>query len=144
MINITRAKPSDYGEITDLWQVSVKATHDFLPTDFTDNLRDQMEAVYLPMVELFCAKQPDKRIVGFLGVQNHKIEMLFLHPDHRGKGIGKILIDFAIRELKATRVDVNEQNEQAVRFYLKMGFTQIGRSEKDAQGNNYPILHLTL
>lgn len=143
-MTIVPATRADYKAITDVWQASVKATHHFLPSDFTEQLRDQVETVYLPMVQLFCAKEADGRITGFLGVAEHKIEMLFLHPDAMGKGIGRRLTDFAIHTLQATTVDVNEQNEQAVHFYLKMGFKQIGRSEKDAQGNNYPILHLSL
>lgn len=141
---IVPAEPSDYKEITDVWQASVKATHHFLPSDFTENLREQVETVYLPMVQLYCAKNEDGKILGFLGVADQKIEMLFLDPDMRGKGLGKQLTEFAIQTLKANAVDVNEQNEQAVGFYLKMGFKQIGRSEKDGQGNDYPILHLSL
>ena len=141
---IVPAKPSDYKEITDVWQASVKATHHFLPSDFTENLREQVETVYLPMVQLYCAKNEDGKILGFLGVADQKIEMLFLDPDTRGKGLGKQLTEFAIQTLKVNAVDVNEQNEQAVGFYLKMGFKQIGRSEKDGQGNDYPILHLSL
>ncbi len=141
---IVPAIPSDYKEITDVWQASVKATHHFLPSDFTENLREQVETVYLPMVQLYCAKNEDGKILGFLGVADQKIEMLFLDPDARGKGLGKQLTEFAIQALKANAVDVNEQNEQAVGFYLKMGFKQIGRSEKDGQGNDYPILHLSL
>lgn len=141
---IVPAKPSDYKEITDVWQASVKATHHFLPSDFRENLREQVETVYLPMVKLYCAKNEDGKILGFLGVADQKIEMLFLDPDTRGKGLGKQLTEFAIQTLKANAVDVNEQNEQAVGFYLKMGFKQIGKSEKDGQENDYPILHLSL
>lgn len=41
-------------------------------------------------------------------------------------------------------VDVNEQNEQAHRFYLSQGFKQVGRSELDDDGRPYPILNLCL
>lgn len=141
---IVAALPSDYKEITDLWQTSVKATHHFLPDDFTEQWRDQVETVFLSMVQLYCAKDEAGKIVGFVGVAEQKIEMLFLDPNTRGKGIGKQLTEFAIQTLQANAVDVNEQNEQAVGFYLKMGFKQVSRSEKDAQGNDYPILHLSL
>ena len=141
---IVPAIPAEYKEITDVWQASVKATNHFLPADFTAQWRDQVETVFLPMVQLYCAKDEAGKIVGFLGVAEEKIEMLFLDPDSRGKGIGKQLTEFAIQTLQANTVDVNEQNEQAVGFYLKMGFKQVGRSEKDAQGNDYPILHLSL
>lgn len=141
---IVPAIPANYKEITDVWEASVKATHHFLPDDFTAQWRNQVETVFLPMVTLYCAKNEKGNIIGFVGVTGQKIEMLFLDPDVRGKGIGKQLTEFAIQTLKVNTVDVNEQNEQAVGFYLKIGFKQVGRSEKDAQGNDYPILHLSL
>jgi len=39
-------------------------------------------------------------------------------------------------------VDVNEQNDQAVGFYRKMGFTETGRSPTDDDGRPYPLLHM--
>ena len=39
---------------------------------------------------------------------------------------------------------MNEQNEQAVGFYLHQGFVIAGRSELDGTGKPYPILHLQL
>ncbi|WP_267461661.1 GNAT family N-acetyltransferase [Klebsiella pneumoniae] len=38
--------------------------------------------------------------------------------------------------------NVNEQNEQAVGFYQKMGFRVTGRSETDDLGQPYPLLNL--
>jgi putative acetyltransferase len=44
----------------------------------------------------------------------------------------------------ASTVDVNEQNPQAVGFYLHEGFQQVGRSPLDGLGKPYPLLHLSL
>lgn len=41
-------------------------------------------------------------------------------------------------------VDVNEQNEQAVGFYKRMGFTVIGRTGMDGLGKPYPLLQTKL
>lgn len=38
--------------------------------------------------------------------------------------------------------NVNEQNTQAVRFYKKIGFKVMGRSEMDDLGKPYPLLNL--
>jgi putative acetyltransferase len=38
--------------------------------------------------------------------------------------------------------DVNEQNAQAVGFYVRMGFVETGRSPLDSQGRPYPLIHL--
>ncbi len=42
----------------------------------------------------------------------------------------------------APEVDVNEQNTQALDFYLRRGFHVVGRSPLDGQGRPYPLLHL--
>ncbi len=41
-----------------------------------------------------------------------------------------------------TELDVNEQNPHAVAFYTSKGFDVIGRSETDAAGYPYPLLHM--
>lgn len=61
-----------------------------------------------------------------------------------GQGLGKKLMNFAISELKAFKVDVNEQNKNAVRFYEGMGFKTYERTDLDDQGNPYPLLRMKL
>lgn len=70
--------------------------------------------------------------------------MLFIHSEHRSKRVGKILLEYVISNLNVIKVDVNEENEQAVGFYKHCGFETIGRSELDASGKPYPILHMKL
>ena len=69
--------------------------------------------------------------------------MLFIHPEYRGKGVGKRLLEYAIFVLNAKQLDVNEQNRQAIGFYFNQGFEVVGRSEKDGLGHPYPLLHLS-
>ena len=134
---------ADFEELTNVWEASVRATHDFLPDSYIQLLRGLVKNQYLDAVMLICCKDPtSKRITGFAGVATGKVEMLFIHPDYRGQGIGKCLLLFAINELNAERLDVNEQNPQAIGFYLKQRFEVIGRCEKDGMGQPYPLLHL--
>jgi putative acetyltransferase len=42
----------------------------------------------------------------------------------------------------ALAVDVNEQNEAALRFYKALGFSVMGRSPTDASGRPFPTLHM--
>lgn len=84
------------------------------------------------------------QVVGFIGVVESKVEMLFIHPLWRGKGIGYKLLKYAVKTLDATKVDVNEQNEQVVGFYLRMGFAVEGRSDLDSMGKPFPLLHMRL
>jgi putative acetyltransferase len=70
--------------------------------------------------------------------------MLFVNADAIGKGVGKALLNHAIHTMKVNKVDVNEQNEQAVGFYQHHGFKTVSRSELDGTGKPFPILHMEL
>ncbi|WP_223512305.1 GNAT family N-acetyltransferase [Pseudomonas sp. GL-B-19] len=137
-------KHSDYEELTQVWEASVRATHDFLPDSYILLLKDLVLTRYLDAVMLICTKNPRQRITGFAGVAAGKIEMLFIDPVHRGQGLGKQLLRYALEHLNADKLDVNEQNSQALGFYLKQGFEVIGRSEFDGMGQPYPLLHMRL
>lgn len=133
-----------YDRLTELWEASVRATHHFLPDGYVERLRPLVREQYLGFVELRAWHNLDGRIQGFAGVHDGKLEMLFVDPACRGQGIGKALLACVIEALGVHEVDVNEQNPQAVGFYLKQGFVQAGRSEVDGQGDPYPLLHLKL
>ena len=139
---ITAATEKEYPEIIDVWEQSVRATHHFLPEEYLQQIKTMLHSIF-PAVQLFVAHD-DNKITGFLGVAEKKIEMLFIHPGSRGKGIGKQLTAFAIQELQANKVDVNEQNEQATGFYQRMGFVVSGREETDGLGKPYPWLLMEL
>jgi putative acetyltransferase len=139
---ITTATEKDYPEIIEVWEQSVRATHQFLPEEYLQQIKSLLPSIF-PAVQLFVVQDHNK-IAGFLGVAEKKIEMLFIHPGSRGKGIGKQLTEFAMYELQADKVDVNEQNEQATGFYQRMGFVVTGREETDGLGKPYPLLLMEL
>lgn len=138
-----KASKVDFPVLIDIWERSVRATHDFLAEVEINNLKPLILNEYFHHVLLHKYVQ-DGQIVGFIGTSSDNIEMLFIDPEFRGKGVGRVLTNFAITELKIENVDVNEQNLQALGFYKKRGFQVIGRSELDGQGKPYPILHLKI
>lgn len=122
----------------------MRATHDFLLEEDIVRLKPLILDEYFDAVELVCAKSRSGTIVGFSGVLDGNIEMLFISPESRGNGIGAALIKHAIESQAAKRVDVNEQNKQALGFYEHLGFSVVGKSSLDGQGKPYPILHMEL
>ncbi|MBD8095836.1 GNAT family N-acetyltransferase [Pseudomonas fluorescens] len=134
----------DYPELARIWEASVRATHDFLPESYIVLLRELVLTRYLDSVMLVCTKDSTQRITGFAGVAAGKVEMLFIDPLHRGQGLGRQLLRYAIDCMNADELDVNEQNPQALGFYLKQGFEVIGRTEHDGLGQPYPLLHMRL
>ncbi|BFO05652.1 Uncharacterized N-acetyltransferase YjaB [Pseudomonas putida] len=135
---------SDYPELVRIWEASVRATHDFMPDAYIVLLREHVLRRYLDAVMLVCCRDSTRRILGFAGVANGRVDMLFVAPEYRGQGIGKRLLRYAVDELNAERLDVNEQNPQALGFYLHEGFEVTGRSDTDGLGQPYPLLHMTL
>lgn len=134
----------DYQEIMKVWEASVRATHHFLTEEWIIEHKPLILNQYLDMVDLRCVKDTNGRLIAFLGTAEGNVEMLFVHPDSFGKGVGKALMQYAIASKGATRVDVNEDNPQACGFYKSLGFEVTSRSDLDGQGNPYPILHMTL
>jgi putative acetyltransferase len=141
-IMINSASQRDYPAIIELWELSVRASHLFLPQDYLQTIKNLLPSI-LPTVKLFIHLDSDqKTITGFLGVSEEKIEMLFIHPDKKRQGIGRMLNKFAIDQLNTCKVDVNEQNEQAVAFYKRLGYKVVGRTEVDGLGKPFPILQM--
>jgi len=143
-IMINSASQRDYPAIIELWELSVRASHLFLPEDYLQRIKKLLPSI-LEAVKLFGHLDKDqKTITGFLGVTDEKIEMLFVHPDKRGQGIGTLLNKFAMEQLHTYKVDVNEQNEQAVGFYKRIGYEVVGRTEVDGLGKPFPLLQMAL
>ena len=140
---IKAATEKDYPAIIELWEQSVRATHLFLPEDYLQQIKLLLPSI-LPAVHLFINLDENENITGFLGVAERKIEMLFIRPVSMGQGFGKQLTEFAVHELHSDKVDVNEQNSQALGFYQHMGFVVTGRSETDGLGKPFPLLLMEL
>ena len=141
--NICQPAPQDYDEILEVWEASVRHTHHFLTEEHIQFYKPLVRNHYLPAVELYIIRDA-RKIVAFMGLSDELIEMLFVNPGEQGKGYGKRLLEYATRKKQLDKVDVNEQNEKALSFYLHMGFQIIGRDATDGMGKPYPILHLQL
>lgn len=139
---IRGATRDDYPVLTAVWERSVRATHDFLRETDLEDIKSAMPTRYLPGVDLFLIELPDGEVAGFIGISGDGIEMLFIDDSCQGRGYGSRLIDFALAR-GVMRVDVNEQNHRALRFYLSKGFRVVGRDDTDGDGRPYPILHLS-
>lgn len=141
--HIRTANPEDYPKIMEIWRSAVKATHDFLAEEDFNYFNEAIPRDYLPNLEVYLITENGEP-QGFASVVEGNLAMLFIHDDIRGKGYGKKLYEFMKSKTGLIKVDVNEQNPQAIGFYEKMGFRKIGRSEKDGSGKDYPIIHMSL
>ena len=132
--------PSLLDVLLEIWEQSVRATHLFLSDAEVNAIRAYVPQA-LKSVEHLIAAETEKPIA-FMGVQNGRLEMLFLAPEERGKGIGKQMLQYGIENYGIAELTVNEQNPQAVGFYTHMGFEAYKRTEFDEEGHPYPLLYM--
>ena len=119
--------PQGIEALLQLWEASVRATHDFLSESEIARIGAYVPGALQGVRHLAVAKREDGSLVA---------------PEERGKGTGRALIAFAAEQFSANEVTVNEQNAQAVGFYEKMGFAPYRRTQTDEQGGPYPLLYM--
>lgn len=105
--------------------------------------RKYIEELYQEDPECFFVAEINGEIVGFIFCNRfwyskfehgrvgaiHEIVVL---PTHRHAGIGKMLIEKAMEELKPSKIElwVGEKNKKAIEFYEKMGFERKEKAGK--------------
>ena len=115
--------------LVDVWERSVRATHDFLAEDDIVGLRPEAESG-IAGVERLTVAYDGGAPCGF--------------AEARGRGVGRALLAHAVEHARVRTLDVNEQNPQAVGFYEHEGFVVAGRSPVDDAGRPFPLLHMRL
>ncbi|WP_296031631.1 GNAT family N-acetyltransferase [uncultured Treponema sp.] len=132
--------------LLEIWEKSVRATHKFLSEEEILKIKKYVPDAVCNVETLLVLREKgeDSKRLGFMGIEGKKIEMLFLLPDARGKGFGKMLVQHGIEKYSAEEVTVNEQNPKAKGFYEHLGFKTYKTSESDEQGNPYPIAWMKL
>ncbi|ECG8591882.1 acetyltransferase [Salmonella enterica subsp. salamae] len=141
VINIRRSRHEEGEKLIGIWRRSVDATHDFLSASYRAEL-EELVSDFLPEAPLWVAVTDRDEPVGFMLLTGEHMDALFVDPDVRGQGVGKLLVEHALTLAPGLTTNVNEQNAQAVGFYKKMGFKVTGRSEVDDLGKPYPLLNL--
>ena len=146
-MNIVEVKNRTAALINDLlevWEDSVKTTHLFLSDGEIKNIKKYVPQALNEVSHLIIIENDANIPVAFMGIEDTKLEMLFIKNSERGKGLGKMLINYGIENYNVNKLVVNEQNPSAREFYEHMGFKVYKREELDEQGNHYPILYMKL
>ncbi len=127
-----------------IWESAVRQTHTFLSETEIERIKAYIPDAISRVERLLVFDNDNNTPIAFIGIEGCRIEMLFVDASHRGKGIGKQLIDYSIKHYDVNEVTVNEQNPQAIGFYEHMGFCTYKRTELDEEGNPYPLLYMRL
>lgn len=150
MTELVKCKPSDVEQLRD---ISIETFVDtFKDQNTEENLNEYLERAY--SIEQLTSEinqvgtdfyflEDSGIIVGYLKIniddaQSEKehplaleVERIYVLPQHKRKGYGKLLLEFAYlraKELNRTGIwlGVWEHNYNALAFYKKMGFQRVG------------------
>ncbi len=127
-----------------VWERSVRATHLFLSDTEIRKIKEYVPQALNGVANLIVAENEKNEQAAFMGIEANRLEMLFISPEERGKGLGKQLLAYGIRRYGVHEVTVNEQNPQAVGFYEHLNFKVYKRTDYDEEGNPYPLLYMRL
>lgn len=144
IVEVQVRDPQLIGQLLELWENSVRATHLFLSEYEISQIKEYVPQALCDVARLIIAVNQNEIPVAFMGIENQKLEMLFIAPKERGKGLGKAIIQVGIRDYAVKELAVNEQNPRAKGFYEHMGFAVYKRTDTDEQGNPYPLLYMRL
>ena len=142
IVEVKERTPDLIRHLLEVWDNSVRATHLFLSDSEIQSIKKYVPQALNEVLHLLIAEDESGRPVAFMGVEAGSLEMLFIAPEERGKGLGKRLIQYGIKNYAVEKLTVNEQNPQAKGFYEHMGFQVYKRTENDEQGNPYPLLYM--
>lgn len=142
IVEVKERTPDLIKGLLEVWENSVRATHLFLSDSEIQSIKKYVPQALNEVLHLLIAEDESGRAVAFMGVEAGSLEMLFIAPEERGKGLGKRLIQYGIKNYSVEKLTVNEQNPQAKEFYEHMGFQVYKRTDLDEQGNPYSVLYM--
>ena len=139
---VTDRTPELITKLLEVWEGSVRTTHLFLSDREIKNIKAYVPQALNEIAHLIIVQDEKGQATAFMGIEDGKLEMLFISPEERGKGLGKRLLQYGIKNYAVRQLTVNEQNPQARGFYEHMGFYVYKRTELDEQGQPYPLLYM--
>lgn len=123
--------------------------------DFLDACRSELtvDASRLGTDDYQCFAALDgDSIVGFytlesMSVGSCELEALFVEPEHIGGGVGRLLIQHAVRRLSERGVErlIIQGDPHATEFYVAAGARQVGKRESGSiPGRELPLFEIEI
>jgi ribosomal protein S18 acetylase RimI-like enzyme len=128
----------DLDVVMKIWLDTNTNAHDFIPKNYWQNNYEEVERM-LPEAEIFVYENNHK-IQGFIGLMDHYIAGIFIDSECQSKGIGKALLDQAKKIRSDLSLQVYKNNEGAVRFYVREGFTVVREQVDENTGETELVM----
>jgi len=118
---IRKFKSEDTDAIINVWRKASKLAHPFLTEVFLDQEAKNTREIYLVVAETWVT-EIEGQVVGFISLIENEIGGLFLDPAFHGQGLGRAMVDKAVAQKGAVKVEVFAENIVGRPFYTSYGF----------------------
>ena len=89
----TKNRTADFiNRLLTVWESSVRATHLFLSDSEIKKIKEYVPQALAGIAHLMIAEDDRGCPGAFMGIKDGTLEMLFISPEERGKGLGKRLL----------------------------------------------------
>ena len=117
---LRKMKTDDLDPVVQIWLESNRQAHSFIEADYWEKNKEEVRKMLphslIEIAEIEC------NIVGFIGMNETKIEGLFVNSNFQSRGIGHSLIEWAKTRNEVLTLYVYQKNQRALKFNLKEGF----------------------
>lgn len=120
---IRTLQQKDIDKIMEIWLESTIKAQDFIPKKYWQDNYQTVKNDYIPISKTYIYEE-EGEIKGFISIiEENFIGALFVYVNYQNQGIGSKLIDYVAKNFQKLTLAVYKQNEKALNFYLKKGFT---------------------
>ncbi|WP_143316463.1 N-acetyltransferase [Clostridium sp. HBUAS56017] len=118
---IREFRTKDIDRIMQLWIDTNILAHNFIDSKYW---QDNFEAVkeMMPKATIYVYEK-NGAIQAFIGLMESFVAGIFVSSNFQSKGIGKLLLDYSKSKHNELSLCVYKKNNDALRFYLREGFT---------------------
>ena len=100
IMEVKERTPELINKLLEVWEGSVRATHLFLSDSEIDSIKEYVPQALGGIAHLIIAGESEDCPAAFMGIEDGALEMLFIAPEERGKGLGKRLIRYGIENFR--------------------------------------------
>jgi phosphinothricin acetyltransferase len=141
-MNVRRAVRDDVDAIRVIYNQAVlttAATYDYEPQTLDQQLEwfDEHERIDYPVY----VAEVDGRVAGWVSLSKYRPrpgyqytaeDSIYIDENHRGQGLGKVLLPYAIdaareRKLRAVMAVLDSESEASLKLHTRFGFKEVGR-----------------
>ena len=117
---IRKFDKNDINAIMQIWKNENIKSHNFISREYWENNYDYVKEV-LPNAEIY-VYIIEKKVVGFIGLNNNYIEGIFIDSNNQGNSIGTKLLNKVKEKKESLILSVYKKNAKAINFYKKNNF----------------------